>query len=430
MQSDPTIEQILRTVHYGELPTVYPPVSQLVFVAAAQTTPAKASVAGRICVMKSWLLLFDVGTIWLIVTMLRRLSLPATWSIVYAWCPLVLKEVANSGHLDAIAILFTTAAVAIGVRWLANPPTEKTRVTTSILASSLLLAAGVGAKLYPVILVPWFGAMLLKHTRWPLVAVWLGMFLVASFAFMAPMLPRESTMPNEAAAIRVDDSTAEPMDEAIDLLPPPPLSKTEIAVADPSRGLNAYLRYWEMNDFLFLLIVENITIHEEASGRVEPWFSIVPRSVRRGIVVAVSTAFSLRPDETPFLLTRFITIGIFGLIAVWAAWKTYHADARGAVEYAFLTIAWFWMLLPAQIRGTGCGDAGVCRLCAIDFGYCRVVWFLLYYSRFWWEYHAANIVVFGTPYQGAVFFDYVVCWLEFAPWLVLLVYSHKMVFGR
>lgn len=45
---------------------------------------------------------------------------------------------------------------------------------------------------------------------------------------------------------------------------------------------------------------------------------------------------------------------------------------------------------------------------------------LLYYLRFWFIYHWADTSVLGTGYMGSVFFDFVVTWVEFAPWFAWL----------
>jgi hypothetical protein len=50
----------------------------------------------------------------------------------------------------------------------------------------------------------------------------------------------------------------------------------------------------------------------------------------------------------------------------------------------------------------------------------------IYYLRFWLIYHfpdvgAADVGVLGTAYRGTSFFDFVVVWLEFAPFLIVLI---------
>ena len=115
--ADPHVRTLLERIHYAELPSVYPPVSQAVFAAAAWTTPAQATVAQRTLILKIWLLGFDLATGALVLLLLRETGRPLGMFILYAWCPLVLKEFSNSGHLDAIAVFLTTLAMWFAVRF-------------------------------------------------------------------------------------------------------------------------------------------------------------------------------------------------------------------------------------------------------------------------------------------------------------------------
>ncbi len=119
LDDQPVLADILERIHYGDLPTVYPPVSQLVFAAATLTTPNSVSATGRVGVMKVWLIGFDLATLLVVVSLLRLCRQPIALCLIYGWCPLLLKEVANSGHLDAIAVFLTTLAVYLGARLLA-----------------------------------------------------------------------------------------------------------------------------------------------------------------------------------------------------------------------------------------------------------------------------------------------------------------------
>lgn len=70
----PELTAILRRVHFGELPTIYPPVSQLVFAASSWLTPEGSSVSTRLTLMKAWFVAFDLATlalVWLAVTTIR-----------------------------------------------------------------------------------------------------------------------------------------------------------------------------------------------------------------------------------------------------------------------------------------------------------------------------------------------------------------------
>ena len=114
--ASPAVKLLLERVHYGELPTVYPPVSQVVFAAATWTCPTDAGARTRVVWMKAWLLLFDLGIVTLLVPLLRLSKMHPGWLASYSWCPLVLKEFANSGHLDSIAVFL----MILAVYWIAR----------------------------------------------------------------------------------------------------------------------------------------------------------------------------------------------------------------------------------------------------------------------------------------------------------------------
>lgn len=115
-ESNPRAAAIASRVHYGELPSIYPPVSLAVFAVSVATTPASASVDTAVMVLKWWIVLFDVGIIFLLRSLLIAARFSVDWTVAYAWCPLTMKEFANSGHLDAIAVFFMLGAVVILTR--------------------------------------------------------------------------------------------------------------------------------------------------------------------------------------------------------------------------------------------------------------------------------------------------------------------------
>jgi len=69
--------EILSRIHFGELTTVYPPVSQVVFAAVAAMTPHAATVATQMLLMKMAIVLFDLGTLAIVVSLLRFVGKPA-----------------------------------------------------------------------------------------------------------------------------------------------------------------------------------------------------------------------------------------------------------------------------------------------------------------------------------------------------------------
>jgi hypothetical protein len=121
----------------------YPPAAQLFFrlvVTIHDSTRA----------MKIALTLCDVLTIvvlwrWLVVT-----GRPEWLALVYAWNPLVVLEIAHSGHVDALGALWIVASAY----WLA-------RRRTALAAIAFVLA--VASKLLPIVLAPlYFGRIRMR----------------------------------------------------------------------------------------------------------------------------------------------------------------------------------------------------------------------------------------------------------------------------
>jgi hypothetical protein len=96
-------------INYPWVSTIYPPLAQVMFVIAVRlhlTTPIA---------FKLLLLPFDLGTIVLLIRMLRRLERPVGLVVIYAWSPLALKEVFNSAHVDVVMIFLMLLAVHLAI---------------------------------------------------------------------------------------------------------------------------------------------------------------------------------------------------------------------------------------------------------------------------------------------------------------------------
>lgn len=404
---DPAIAKVLGHVHFGQLPTVYPATSQAVFGLAAIVTPPDSSFDTRVRIMKTCLLAFDVGILFLVIGLLKLSNLPIGLSVMYGWCPLVWKEVANSGHLDTIAAFFTTLAVYLLVRLLCSKRNDTQTKSGSIIPLSiaaLVLAAAVGAKLYPVVLAPLFLVVSIKKFNWPPVLLAGIVFTSATIALLWPMLP-SSTQPEDATNIA---------------------AATEPVANDPSLGMKTFLKQWEMNDSFFLVAVENLKPAETFPENDKVWFSILPDQYRVTISETFVSLLGITEREAPFMVTRIATSAIFILIALWLAWKAgknlskSNDPAAEIGKSAFLTLAWFWLLSPTQNPWYW-----IWALPFLPFVRNRA-WIavsglvLIYYMRFWLGYHYYDKTVFETNYYGTEYFDFVVTWFEFAPWLVWL----------
>ncbi len=122
--------------------TPYPPAAQLFFrlvVALRDSTRA----------MKLALVACDLLTIvvlwrWLVIT-----GRPAWLTLAYAWNPLVILEVAHSGHIDALGALW----IAASAYWLARRWTA---------LSTIAFVLAVATKLLPIVLLPLYW----RRVRW------------------------------------------------------------------------------------------------------------------------------------------------------------------------------------------------------------------------------------------------------------------------
>jgi len=106
-------------INNQEVPTIYPPLMQVAFAIAAYLWYSPTS-------MKIFFTLCDMGVILFIMLLLRNRNFPENRVLVYAWNPLVLVEIAGSGHNDSLAVLLMFAALLAvdryrhtqGVFWL------------------------------------------------------------------------------------------------------------------------------------------------------------------------------------------------------------------------------------------------------------------------------------------------------------------------
>ena len=381
-RESPGVADALRRVHFNHLSTIYPPASQAVFVLATEITPRQATLVTRTRVMKTLLVAFDLGTLGLVLRLLRQCQLPLPWCLAYAWCPLVMKEIANSGHLDSIAMFFSMAAFSLFLDGLQSRTPRC--LNANICGAGLCLAFAVAAKLYAVVWLPLFAITTVRHLGLRRLAVPALIFLVATTLLLYPMFVQR------ASAHR----------------------------GPPESGLVAFLRTWEINDLLFMIVVENLKPSND-----EVWFSVLPHHWRAPLVDWLPA--QVPAGERPFLATRCATGLLTLLLALVIAVRVSVPPSISSPQFftdvcrrGFLTVAWFWFLCPTQNPWYW-----LWGLPLLPFVRGRHWWWVsgfvfAYYLRFWFAQHWADTAVAGTPYVGTDFFDYVVPWIEFGPFLV------------
>jgi hypothetical protein len=112
-------------MEYKAYKTVYMPASQLVF--AIDQLIFRDSIPGY----KLSFVLFDIGTMLVLLSLLKRLGHPPERIIWYAWCPLPIIEIGLAGHQDSIG------AFLLIVSFYLMPQGRKTALAIVLAAAGL-----------------------------------------------------------------------------------------------------------------------------------------------------------------------------------------------------------------------------------------------------------------------------------------------------
>ena len=122
-------------INHADLRTIYPPLTQAFFALAYAAEPWSLLAWRLVCLGG------ELATLGLLLALLRDLKRSPLWVAVYWWNPVVIKELINSAHMEAILMPMVLAALLFSIR---QRP----------LAATSALALAVGTKLWPVILAP------------------------------------------------------------------------------------------------------------------------------------------------------------------------------------------------------------------------------------------------------------------------------------
>lgn len=166
---DVSYRHLIGWKQYG---TIYPPFSILVF--AISHLIAGDSLTG----LKVALTLFDLGTGAVLLFWFKGLGIAPKWSALYFLNPLVLKEIANSGHLDSIAVFFSVLAAFL--MWRSGGRFSGRKIFS--LSGWTALAMAVASKIYPICFVPLFFKV--DRSRWLGALTFLGLLLIAYSPFL------------------------------------------------------------------------------------------------------------------------------------------------------------------------------------------------------------------------------------------------------
>jgi len=244
--------RVVDRVNHPHLGTIYPPMAQGAFVLAHWIAPWSLA-AWRIV-----LLGFDLAVLGLVLLLLRRLGKPLHHAAIYWWNPLVVKELFNSSHMDAVVLPFVLAALFFTI---ANRP----------LRAGATLALGIGAKAWPVMVAPvLLRAVQASPRRMAIAVVFSALILAVIF------LPLASSL----------------------------------ALGKES-GFSAYAQAWEMNDALFMVFHKGTQIVSWILGMDSEGRGVdqAARAIVFGVLVLWTAWVSYRKVSSPQdLCTRLVLI--------------------------------------------------------------------------------------------------------------------------
>jgi alpha-1,6-mannosyltransferase len=114
--------------------TIYPPAAQVLFYLVTWISPT-------VTFMKTVMVLFEGVTMYALIALLGYLGVRREQTLIYAWCPILVWEIAGSGHLDSPAMAFICLALL-------------SRYRKQSILTGLFLGIAILLKFYPVVLLP------------------------------------------------------------------------------------------------------------------------------------------------------------------------------------------------------------------------------------------------------------------------------------
>jgi len=230
---------VLARINYPWLKTIYPPLTQGAFALAYLISPWD---------LMGWriiLLCLDGMTLYILFLLLRATGSPLSTLALYWWNPLLIKEIYNSGHMEMVLLPFLVAALLFTIRQKG-------------IAASAALGCAVGAKFWPVLLVPVIWRPLLRDPKRLMQAFFL--FSGISFAMVLPFF---------------------------------------LSGLNSRSGLTAYSRYWEMNDALFMAIMWAVRLGMDLLHVGGGNAQVITRAMVAGALIGGILWIAHRPEHAP-----------------------------------------------------------------------------------------------------------------------------------
>ena len=141
--------------------TIYPPAAQIFFYLVTFLNDS-------VTMMKLAMVLVEGVTMTGLVLLLRELGVRREWTLVYAWCPLLVWEIGGSGHVDSLIMAFVVLAVLF--RYREQP-----------VLTGLFLGLAVLTKFYPLVLFPAF----YRRGEWKMPATMVALAVVCYSLYLS-----------------------------------------------------------------------------------------------------------------------------------------------------------------------------------------------------------------------------------------------------
>ncbi|HEX2995497.1 MAG TPA: hypothetical protein VHP14_11770, partial [Anaerolineales bacterium] len=141
-----SLEAIHSQINHPDYVTIYPPAAQIVFSGGA-------ALGGTVTGIKEFLVLFDMGLCALLILLLKRLEMPVWWTVLYAWNPLPVLEIAGSGHVDGTGLTMLIGSFTLLAEDRRSGSGSELKHWPFLLSGILMAGAGL-VKLFPFILAP------------------------------------------------------------------------------------------------------------------------------------------------------------------------------------------------------------------------------------------------------------------------------------
>jgi len=188
-------QSLFEKLNSPEYFTIYPPVAQGVFAISCWLFPN--SILGSAIMMKVFLFLCELGSLFFIKKLLERFHLPAKNILLYALNPLIIIELCGNLHFEAAMIFFLLMAIyflTFGTQ--KKIPSPLVNNLSSILEgnlkispkhlvlSAIAIALSVASKLLPLIFLPF----LIKRLGWKKSIQYFAIIGVVIVLLFAPLL--------------------------------------------------------------------------------------------------------------------------------------------------------------------------------------------------------------------------------------------------